>query len=140
MRKFLKHTVIFLSSLFIIILLLIVVTSNIINDNSSNFTFEKSINYLILGHSHTEGAFNDKLINKTINLSSSGELQFYTYIKIKKIIKENPNIKAVFLGFTNNQITKDMEKWSSDEEKIIYNIPKYSPSMELNDYKYIFNI
>lgn len=82
-------------------------------DNGNYYTLNKKYDNLIFGHSHTECAFNDSLIDNTLNLSNSGENYFYTYFKVKKIV-ENNKIKNVFVSFTNNYIeysTDTIEIW-----------------------------
>jgi hypothetical protein len=81
-------------------------------DSGNYYKLNKKYDNLIFGHSHTECAFNDSLINKTLNLSNSGENMFYTYFKIKKIV-ENNKVKNVFVSFTNNYI-----EYSSDTVEI----------------------
>lgn len=72
-------------------------------DNGNYYTLNKKYDNIIVGHSHTECAFNDSLIDNTLNLSNSGENMFYTYFKVKKIV-ENNKVKNVFVSFTNNYI------------------------------------
>jgi hypothetical protein len=136
MQYFINRILIFIFSIIILIGLVIVFTNIKIN-NSSIFNLPKNIKYIILGHSHPEVAFNDSLISHSKNLAQSGELYFYTYLKTKKILSENKQIKIVFLEFTNNEIINDMEKWISSEEQILYRIPKYASLMNEEDYKYI---
>ena len=137
MIKFIKYTITFLLGTFIILGLIIIITNHSISNNHSNFEIDKKITTLILGHSHPEGAFNDSLVENTKNLGQSGELHFYTYLKLRKILEDNKNIKTVFLEFTNNEITEDMDKWTRSEEQILYRLPKYAPVMKIDDYRYI---
>ena len=115
-----------------------IVSLNCKISNTSNFQLPKSTKYLIMGHSHPEGAFNDSLICNAKNLSQSGELYFYTYLKIKKLVIENKQLESIFIEFTNNQITIDMESWLTDEKQLICRIPKYMPIMNFEDFVYIF--
>ncbi len=138
MKKFVKKIFFFLLLLILVLGATTAITFIKINQ-SHNFKIDNKINKLILGHSHSEGALNDSLINETKNLSSSGEFYFYTFLKLKKIIKENKQIKTVFLEFTNNQIALDMETWAVSEEFNLNNLPKYTPVMDFADYKYIIS-
>jgi hypothetical protein len=136
MLRFFKQVLRFLFVLLLLILTIISYTNFKIN-NSGKFKLDKNIKHLFLGHSLPEGAFNDSLISNSKNLSQSGELFFYTYIKLKKILEENNQIENVFVEFTNNQITIDMEKWTKNKEQILYRVPKYAPVMKFEDYIYI---
>lgn len=138
MKKFLIQVSLFAISVLSLLILIVIVTNRKI-DNSPIFQLPKKINYLVLGHSHPEGAFNDSLINNSKNLSQSGELYFYTYLKSKKILNQNNQVKTIFLEFTNNEIINDMEKWTKSEEHILYRIPKYAPIMDKDDYQYIIS-
>lgn len=105
-------------------------------DNGNYYKIDSQKSNLILGHSHTECAFNDSLIQQTINLSNGGENHFYTHFKLKKILEHNRSIKNVFLSFSNNQIdlssdsigvwsNRNMDRWFS----------KYGAFMQYQDIK-----
>ena len=136
MKKFLIQIFLFSFSLLSVFILIIILSNKII-DSKKIFKLPNNINYLILGHSHPECDFNDSLIDNTKNLAQSGELYFYTYLKIRKILADNKQIKALFLEFTNNEIINDMEKWTKSDEQIVYRVPKYAPIMNQEDYNYI---
>ena len=86
----------------------------------------KEIKILILGHSHSAMAYNDKYLNNVFNLSEEGEAYLYTYFKAKKVIESNPQIKKVYIEFTNNQIyKKDMNDWMWGDDQIQYRIKRY---------------
>lgn len=136
MKNFIIKIFKFIFSIIIFILIFIIITNKKI-DNSPIFSVSKDVKYLILGHSHSQYAFNDSLIKHSKNFSQAGELFFYTYIKVKKIISDNKQIKTIFLEFSNNEIALEMEKWTRSEQDILYRIPKYAPVMQLEDFKYI---
>jgi len=108
MRKFLIQIFLFSFSLLSVFLLVIIISNRVI-DSKKIFKLPNKINYLILGHSHPECNFNDSLIDNTKNLAQSGELYFYTYLKTRKILADNKQVKAIFLEFTNNEIINNME-------------------------------
>ncbi|GGZ53532.1 hypothetical protein GCM10008088_14010 [Mesonia mobilis] len=81
---------------------------------------------ILLGHSHPECAFNDSLINGFKNFASSGESYFYTYPKVKELIRNNQSIETVFIEFTNNQLHKNMDNWIFGKKYINHRYPKYS--------------
>ena len=91
-----------------------------------NLKLPKQYHTLILGHSHSAFAYNDKYIKNTINLSELGEAYMYTYFKSKKIIECNPQIKRVYIEFTNNQIyKKDMNEWMWGSAQLQFRIKRY---------------
>ena len=136
MKRFIKRIFVF-SLLTFIMLIGIIVSSNILINKDSNFSIDKNYAYIVLGHSHPEEAFNDSIIQKTKNFARGGEHYFYTYLKAKKIIESNPNVKVVFLELTNNQISTDMTKWIEDTQKNLVNIPNFAPVMTFEDHSFL---
>ncbi|MEZ4937862.1 MAG: hypothetical protein R2799_09770 [Crocinitomicaceae bacterium] len=61
-----------------------------------------------------------------MNLAQSGEVYFYSYLKLKKLLDENPNIKRVLLEFSNNQISLESESGLWSYKYLNYRYPKYS--------------
>jgi hypothetical protein len=137
MRRFVKRVSVFLGIL-ISILGGIIIVSNLMIDKKDNFEISKETQYLVLGHSHTEGAFNDSLILNAKNMARGGEHYFFTYLKAKKILESNSNVKAVFLELTNNHISSDVAGWINNSEKNMTNIPAFSPAMDFSDHRYVF--
>jgi hypothetical protein len=132
MRTFLKKII---STLFIFIigLLMFVFIVHYIVKYKSDFILNKENKFLVLGHSHSECAFNDSIIPNFKNLSKSGEAYFYTYQKVKKILSEN-KIDAVFIEFSNNVIHKYMDdEWIWGFEEMNNHFPWHSPFMDTSD-------
>ena len=104
-------------------------------DNGNHYKIAVNTENLILGHSHTMSAFNDSIIEKTLNLSDNGENYFYTFVKLKKILKSNKSIKNVFISFTNNQINSSYDSatiWSN--KYINYRYPKYAANFSKDEF------
>jgi hypothetical protein len=107
--------------------------------NSSHFLkLSDKKNIIVLGHSHPECAFNDSLIPTVSNFGASGEAYFYTYLKGKKIIHNNKQIKVVLIEFENTQIDKVMDSWTWDNEHIYNSFARYYPFMEYSDFKFLW--
>jgi len=132
MKHFLNKTLIFLFVPFFITGLLIFASNKII-ESGDYFKIKKDTKYIVLGHSHPECALNDSLITGLENFAESGESYFYTYIKTKKILESNNQIKTVFIEFSNNQIEKSMDNWIWGDKYLSYRYPKYASVMNLND-------
>ncbi|MGB0177181.1 MAG: hypothetical protein ACPF9D_08440, partial [Owenweeksia sp.] len=81
--------------------------------------------YIVLGHSHPECAYNDSLIPDFANLGSSGEAYLYSYVKLQKIIENNPQLKTVFIEYGTNNIDEVMSLWTWDDIHVSNNLPKY---------------
>lgn len=137
MKKFLGKIVVFTTTFIILLLVIQFGTSSIISAKA-DFKIVTKPQYLVLGHSHSECAFNDKIISDLVNFSSSGEAYFYTYFKAKQILEENPSIKTVFLEFSNNQIAEKMNDWTWDDKHLNNSYQKFSPFMKAEDQLLLF--
>lgn len=62
--------------------------------------YDDNTSTVFLGDSHIECAFNDSLVQNTKNLARSSESYFYTYAKLRYLLKELPAIKTVVVGFS----------------------------------------
>ena len=125
MKKFVHKTIGFIT--FFCLLLFLTV---FLNKYFSNFKIENNKHMLVIGHSHSECAYNDSLINGLINYSQSGDSYFYTYFKTKLLKDNNPQIDKVFIEFSNNQIEKHMDEWIWDDNFMLSKFPKYALFMD----------
>lgn len=110
MFKFIKLTLLFIV-LTIGLLMLIDFSTASIERQYADFKIESQPKYIVVGHSYPECAYNDSLISNFQNFSASGDSYFYTYLKTKELIKQNPSIEIVFIEFSNNQIIEEMNDW-----------------------------
>lgn len=101
----------------------------------ASFKLADNIDKVIIGHSHPESAYNDSLITGMLNIAQSGESYFYSYYKIKELIKQNANLKYIFLEFTNNQLEEERDTWIWGEETIAFRYPTYSPFIDNEGYQ-----
>ncbi|CAM3385348.1 SGNH/GDSL hydrolase family protein [Flavobacterium longum] len=108
-----------------------------VSGRESRYHFKASADKMIIGHSYTECGLNDSLIARTINLSQGGESYFYAYLKLKKLLPANPQIKTVLVSYANNQIQERMDKWVWDDKYLDNNLPKYIYAMDVSDYVFL---
>ncbi|GLB53730.1 hypothetical protein NBRC110019_27710 [Neptunitalea chrysea] len=135
MKKFIYKALIFIFSGLVFAALPALLCSS-----KANFHFEKEGQLLILGHSHSACAYNDSLIENTINFSRSGESYFYTFAKLKKTLEQNPNIHTVFIEFGNNNIEPYMDTlWTTDTQYILEKFPGYAPFMKKETIGYLYD-
>ena len=132
MRNFIKNTLTFIFTLLTLIVLLEIVSSKIVL-YSSNFKIKDDPLYIVLGHSHSECAFNDSIITNFRNLSKAGEAYFYTYLKAKMIFEQNPKISTAFIEFSNNNIDKVMDKVIWGEKYMPHKFTQFSPFMNIEE-------
>lgn len=139
MRKFL-FKVLSLLTLSILTILLTILLLNKITSKRAKFKFENNVEEnLILGHSQSECAYNDSLIPGFLNLSKSAESYFYNYIKLRKVLEQNKDVKRVFIEFSNNQIEAGMDNWIWGDELLSERYSRYAPFMSFNEHLLICN-
>ena len=93
------------------------------------YIVDKSKSILILGDSHTECAIDDSIVSKSVNLSKSADAYFYSFVKLRKFLKINSDIKTVILGISEKSLYK---------KNLIYLQNKsngYFRLMNLNDFR-----
>lgn len=132
MGKFLMKILVFSLLLMTVCVLYFGLQNWLINHNA-NFKFSQENKFLIAGHSHAECAYNDSLITNFKNIATSGESYFYTYQKLKEVLKQNNSFEIVFVEFTNNQIDGAMDTWIWGDKYISKFYPKYGSFIDFDD-------
>ncbi len=92
--------------IFVFFCSLIIFTNRYITLNSTP-KFNKSKHILFLGDSNTQCAINDSIISSAINLSSSSESYFQSYLKLKEVLRVNYQIDTIILSFSPINIFKE---------------------------------
>jgi hypothetical protein len=138
MKTFITKTLIFIFISTIVIGTLFLSILLVIN-KKSDFTLKKPVENIIFGHSHPSYAFNDTLIDNFKNLAQSRQSYLYTYIKIKNVISQNRSVNTIFLEFTNNQITEEMNDWLWDKMTITSRLPIYLPFLKKDEIKLLYH-
>ena len=121
-----------------IFLVLLILSNKYLLTNNLSYQIDSDINTIFLGHSHVECGYNDSIIPQSINLAQSGESYFYTFLKLKYILKSNDHVNQVFVEFTNNQLRQDKDEWTWDKMHISRNFPTLSPICSIQDHYNIF--
>lgn len=140
-----KHKRLFLRSIgvfvlfFIGIVIILNVISNAVIRSQADFKLDSNPKYIVVGNSRPECAFNDSLIKGLKNLAESGENYFYTYLKIKEVLKQNSSISTVFIEFGNSNINKYSNANKFEIDDIAYRNPVFSPFMDNDDKRFLFS-
>lgn len=137
MKRFIVKLISFILTFIILLAIGIYIGVESLN-NSSYFKISDKTNYIVLGHSHPACAYNDSLITNLSNFGKAGEAYYYTYLKAKKIIPNNKQIKVVFIEFENAQIEKVMDSWTWDKEHLNNSFVRYFPLMTYSDFSFLF--
>lgn len=106
----------------------------------TDFSISKEHKYLFFGTSQIECSINDKLIKHSRNFGHSDEPYFYTFHKIKQILKSNNHIESIFIDYNNSVLGREsVKEQTSGIKNINHFLPTYSPFMELEDLIFLFN-
>lgn len=110
-----------LKKILILLLLVLLLLSPVIWVNKSilsrklkgdELKLQPYVKTLIVGDSHAEKSLDPALIAGSVNASLSGESYFYTYYKLKSILKQNPGVvKNVVLSCSYHNFSR---KFSED--------------------------
>lgn len=112
---------------------LVILGSRVSLQVNSDFILPKDTKTLVMGTSRSECAFNDALISHTVNSAHSGEAYFYTYLKLKEILKDNPQVESVLLEFSLFQISDRMDDKIWGDRYLNWRYPQYASFMGLKE-------
>lgn len=107
--------------------------------NNRFYKLNDSVTGIIIGHSHAEGAYIDSLLPNTVNMAQSGESYFYSYIKLRKLLEANNNIRRVMIEVTNNNLEKEMDEWTFGEMYVRYRYQKYAHLLHPEELRLLFS-
>lgn len=126
LRKFFTMSLVFLA-----VIVLIVEGVNFFVQKNIDLKINKNI--LILGDSQTQFSLNDDILSNSINLSESADTYFYSFIKLKNILPENPQIDTLFLGYSYHNISEQQDDWLKSSTINAYKFPLYYFLMNKKD-------
>lgn len=96
MKKFLVN--IFYIAVVISLLIGLIIQGKISIYKKFNYSIDAHTHILFTGASLLEVAMNDSLISGSLNICRSSEPHLYTYIKLKYLLRDNPQIDTIFVG------------------------------------------
>lgn len=137
MRLFLYKIAFMVLSIFILLVGILIIDRALLN-HSNVFVFDRHIHSLILGDSRTKYDLNDKILKNTCNLSNDADSYFYSYLKLKAIVKKNPQITTLILSFSQHNIQKIIEqRWLLNDTHINQRLKIYYVMMDKNDFLFL---
>lgn len=105
MKTTIKKTFIFLLNTLIAAILIALLFLFATSAKSKSFSIDDTITEVFLGDSHMRYAVNDSLLPHSINLGNSSESVYFSYYKLKQLLKSNQSIETVYLGFSYHNIS-----------------------------------
>lgn len=107
-------------ALFLILLLCLTFAAlgvlNYLNKKAlENFRVKPGVTSIFVGDSHIQCAINDALLPKSSNFSQSAEASYFTYYKLEALLRNNPSVKKVYLGFGCHNISTHYDEYITGE-------------------------
>ena len=112
MKNFFKSIFIFFSPILFLFLgasFALIMVSKYVIKNSNQYDIPQNKELIFLGDSHITFSVIDSLIPNSSNLSNLGEPYYYSFQKLKYVVK-NQNIKYVVLGLSYHNISSYYEE------------------------------
>lgn len=125
MRDFLKNVTLF--SILIIAIIVTILGCKYYITNKISFQEASNVHYLFTGASHPWHAIDEKLMKTAINRSAGSERYLFTYLKLKKIIQENPQIDTIFIQCSSTDIWENSDDKYFSENEMSKFMPLYAP-------------
>ena len=124
MKNFFKSIFIFFSPLLFLCLgvsIALIIVSKYVIKNSNQYDIIQNKELIFLGDSHITFSIIDSLIPNSSNLSNLGEPYYYTFQKLKYVVK-NQNIKHVVLGVSYHNISYYYEELINGNSSTVFPI------------------
>lgn len=138
MKQFLLNTLFILTVLSVLILVFEFSTSTLVANKLEVEKIEKDIKYFVVGHSHSEMAYNDSLIKGMKNVSYRGEPYFSTYYRTKLLLQKNPQIDTLFVELSNNHLEEYMDEWIWGSDFLLMGYLDLSSTVSAEDKWWLF--
>jgi hypothetical protein len=102
------------------------------------YVLPQSVERVFCGHSHMQLAVNDSIVTGSINYGEEGETYFYTLQKLEALLPANPQISTVFLEFTNNALSKQLDERTWRKNFLLSKLPKVTPFIDSDEFMELF--
>ena len=95
--------------IFILLIISIIVISLVFlfatTFKAKTFKVDETVEEIFVGDSHVRYAVDDSLLINSLNMGNSSESTYFSYYKLRQILKSNPNITTIYLGFSYHNIS-----------------------------------
>ena len=135
-RFILKTSILILSLIFILVFLFMF---RFISTKSISWKLPSNKNVLFMGASHIQRGIDPKYYPSASNLAAASERYLFTYLKVKKIVKENSQIDTLFLQFATTDIQKNTDSKYYSKNEMSRFLPLYFPFLSSEDWEIYAN-
>ncbi len=95
---------------------------------------------IILGDSHTECALDDEIIPNTENMSQSADCYLYSYVKLRELLRHNPQIDTVVLTYSYHNLAISQDEWLLDNNTLVSKLNRYYFLMNSGEIAHLLGI
>jgi hypothetical protein len=124
MRTFIKKILAFVALPLILAIPVLVWFSMWISQLSSEYHVDPNVKSIFIGDSHIQNAINDAQLPASINLASNSESFYFSYYKLLMLLRSNPSVENVYLGFSYHSLSDYYDDFISGEYSAV-TAPKY---------------
>lgn len=100
---------------------------------SASFRIPDNKNIIILGDSTTANGIDDTIFSGAVNMSQGATAYFYSYIKLRKFLKENPHLSKVIVAFHYTAINESEDDLVNGKKNILNKVPRYLFLFNMNE-------
>jgi hypothetical protein len=136
MKIFIRNNIFFAITCLLLFVIAFKVIAFFLN-NDRYFVLDKNKAAIVIGHSHAGAGINPEYAPDLTNLCTPGESYYFSYIKMRQILKSNKHLKLVLLEYSNNQITTETKKWIFSENFLGEHYPRYAGFINWDEKAYL---
>lgn len=103
--NFLRKTAAFIAVPVVAFICLFIMIDYINNKKFNEYKLSKNVHTIFIGDSHVQQSVNDKIVANSINISQNSEAYYFTYYKLLTLLKNNPSVTRVYLGFSYHNLS-----------------------------------
>ena len=111
MKRFIHRLLVFFLITIILGSIICVVFVLIINSKTNEIRLNDNITDIYIGDSHLQCAIQDSLLLNSKNLGTSSESYYFSYFKLNHVLKSNPNIHRVYLGYSYHNLSEYYDEY-----------------------------
>ena len=137
MRRFLSEVLKFSLVLIVGTLILVFGTTHI-ERRFTSFEVPGTKTILVVGDSKLETAVNDEILAEAYNFSQSGTAYYYSFLKVRKMLQDNPQIHTLVVGYSYGDLAQEKDEWFQGEKYIKGKVRDHLFLMDYQDFFAIF--
>ncbi|MCW3786232.1 hypothetical protein [Plebeiibacterium sediminum] len=125
MKQFLKKIIKYVLA-FSLIVVGSVICNKIFINAAGLLKLKNEVNTIVLGASRTVYSVNDHMLTQTTNISANADALFYSYIKLRTLHSNNPNLKRIIVCLGSRNLSDEIDtRWLTSPSHLESRLPQY---------------